>query len=339
MGLLHKLRSCFHGVIVTQFLFFFLAASAVAQSVPAELVNGLKWRLIGPFRGGRAVAVSGVPGDSTTFYFGAVNGGIWKTTDAGTVWTPIFDHEPVASIGAIAVAPSEPKTIYAGTGESDIRSNLSSGKGVYKSTDGGSTWTHIGLEDTRQISRIVVDPQNPNVVYVGALGHAYGPNDQRGVYKSVDGGAHWSRVLDQGPEIGVSDLAICSGNPQILFAGTWHTHRPPWSTYAPIDGPGGGLFRSQDAGKTWSRLDGKGLPDGDWGRVGIDVAPDGRRAYALISGSKKPGLYRSDDGGNTWTLQNEDKRLTSRAWYFGTITVDPNNEDVLYMPNVALYRS
>src|SRR5579863_3486778 len=166
---LQKLRSCLRCGVVALFLLF-LAVSAIAQSVPAELVNGLKWRLIGPFRGGRAVAVTGVPGDSTTFYFGAVNGGIWKTTDAGTVWTPIFDHEPVASIGAIAVAPSEPKTIYAGTGESDIRSNLSSGKGVYKSTDGGSTWTHIGLEDTRQISRIVVDPQNPNVVYVGALG-------------------------------------------------------------------------------------------------------------------------------------------------------------------------
>jgi len=334
---LHKLRSCFHGVIVTQFLFFFLAASAVAQSVPAELVNGLKWRLIGPFRGGRAVAVSGVPGDSTTFYFGAVNGGIWKTTDAGTVWTPIFDHEPVASIGAIAVAPSEPKTIYAGTGESDIRSNLSSGKGVYKSTDGGSTWTHIGLEDTRQISRIVVDPQNPNVVYVGALGHAYGPNDQRGVYKSVDGGAHWSRVLDQGPEIGVSDLAICSGNPQILFAGTWHTHRPPWSTYAPIDGPGGGLYRSEDGGKTWTRLN-SGLPEGDWGRVGVDVAADGKRVYALIQ-AKKGGLYRSDDGGNTWVLENADSRLTSRAWYFNGITIDSHNADVIYMPNLALYRS
>src|SRR5277367_5332212 len=211
MGPLHKRRSGFRDVIVALF-FCLLAGSAVAQSVPPELMNGLKWRLIGPFRGGRAVAVSGVPGDSTTFYFGAVNGGIWKTTDAGTVWSPVFDKQPVGSIGAIAVAPSNPKTIYAGTGESDIRSDLSSGKGVYKSTDGGSTWTHIGLEDTRQISRIVVDPQNANVVYVGALGHAYGPNEQRGVYKSVDSGAHWTRVLDLGPEIGISDLAICSGN-------------------------------------------------------------------------------------------------------------------------------
>jgi photosystem II stability/assembly factor-like uncharacterized protein len=332
---------CFRYCTVTLFLLL-LAAAAIAQSVPSELVNGLKWRLIGPFRGGRAVAVAGVPGDSTTFYFGAVNGGIWKTTDSGTVWTPIFDGQPVGSIGAIAVAPSDPKTIYAGTGESDIRSSLSFGNGVYKSNDSGATWTHIGLEDTRHISRIVVDPRDANVVYVGALGHAYGPNEQRGVYKSVDGGAHWAKVLDKGPEIGISDLAICSGNPQILFAGTWNAHRPPWSTYAPIDGAGGSLYRSEDGGKTWSDLNsnpGKnGLPDGDWGRVGVDVAPDGKRVYALIQ-AKKSGLYRSDDGGNTWVLANADPRLTSRAWYFNGITIDPHNPDVIYMPNVALYRS
>jgi photosystem II stability/assembly factor-like uncharacterized protein len=329
-------------------LFLLLTVATFAQIVPQELVNGLKWRLIGPFRGGRAVAVAGVRGDSTTFYFGSVNGGIWKTIDAGVVWTPIFDGQPVGSIGALAVAPSDPKTIYAGTGESDIREDLSSGNGVYKSTDGGTTWNHIGLEDTRQISRIVIDPQNPNVVYVGALGHAYGlnvnsSNQQRGVYKSVDGGAHWARVLDLGSEIGVSDLAMSSTAPQVLFAGAWHVRRPPWSSYAPTDGPGGGLYRSQDAGKTWSRLDGNGLPEGDWGRVGVDVAPDGKRVYALIevktTEAKKSGLYRSDDGGNTWALANADPRLTSRAWYFNRVTIDPNHPDVIYMPNVALYRS
>ena len=334
---MHKLTSLFCRRIITPFLLL-LAASAVGQTVPPELINGLKWRLIGPFRGGRAVAVAGVPGDSTTFYFGAVNGGIWRTTDAGVVWIPIFDSQPVASIGAIAVAPSDPKTIYAGTGESDIRSDMSSGNGVYKSTDAGSTWLHVGLEDTRQISRIVIDPQNPSVVYVGALGHAYGSNEQRGVYKSVDGGMHWSRILEQGSEIGVSDLTICSGDPQLLFAGTWNTRRPPWSTYAPIDGPGAGLYRSQDAGKTWSRLNGNGLPEGDWGRIGVAVARDGKRVYALIP-SKKAGLYRSDDGGDTWVLENADPRLTSRAWYFGEITIDPQNRDVIYIPNVALYRS
>jgi photosystem II stability/assembly factor-like uncharacterized protein len=235
---LHKLKSFLARRVSTcAFLLLSLAVFTVvgfAQSVPPELFSGLKWRLIGPFRGGRAVAVAGVPGDSTTFYFGSVNGGIWKTTDAGVVWTPIFDGQPVASIGALAVAPSDPKTIYAGTGESDIREDLSSGNGVYKSTDSGATWTHVGLEDTRQISRIVIDPLNPNVVYVGALGHAFGPNEQRGVYKSVDGGGHWTQVLDLGREIGVSDLAMCSATPQLLFAGAWHVRRPPWSTYAPI---------------------------------------------------------------------------------------------------------
>ncbi len=323
--------------------FLFLTVAAFAQPVPPELMNGLKWRLIGPFRGGRVVAVAGVPGDSTTFYFGSVDGGIWKTSDAGVVLTPIFDGQPVASIGALAVAPSDPKTIYAGSGETDIRSDLSTGNGVYKSTDGGATWTHIGLEDTRQISRIVIDPQNPAIVYVGALGHAYGPNQERGVYKSVDGGAHWTRILDLGPAIGISDLAMCSSTPQLLFAGAWNSHRPPWSTYGSIDGAGAGLYRSQDAGKTWSRLEGHGLPDGDWGRVGVEVAPDGKRVYALIeakkSEAKKSGLYRSDDGGDTWVLANADPRLTSRAWYFNRVTIDPQNPDVIYVPNVALYRS
>jgi len=336
----------------SRFLALFLlvaCAAAAAQSVPPELFDGLRWRLIGPFRGGRAVAVAGVPGDSTTFYFGGVDGGVWKTTDAGLVWTPIFDGQPIASIGAIAVAPSDRNVIYVGTGESDIRSDMSSGNGVYKSVDGGRTWTHLGLDDTRQISRIVVDPRDARTVYVGALGYAYGPNAERGVYKSSDGGAHWAKVLDQGPEIGIADLAICAGNPNLLFATTWHTHRPPWSTYAPIDGPGGGLYRSEDAGKTWARLEGNGLPTGDWGRAGVDVAADCRRVYALIQApiqnsmqatpSKTSGLYRSDDGGNTWTLANNDSRITSRAWYFSGVTIDPQNPDVVYMPNVALYRT
>ncbi len=324
-----------------------LECAVFAQTVSPELFNDLKWRLIGPFRGGRAVAVAGVPGDSTTFYFGSVNGGIWKTTDAGTTWTPIFDGQPVASIGALAVADSNPKIIYAGTGESDIREDLSTGNGVYKSSDGGATWSHVGLEDTRQVSRIVIDPQNPSVVYVGALGHAYGSNEERGVYKSVDGGMHWARVLDSGSDTGISDLAICASSSQLLFAGAWHTHRPPWSEYAPIDGRGSGLYRSMDAGKTWSRLAGNGLPEGNWGRVGVSVAPDGKRVYALLevqgetqeTDPKKSGLYRSDDGGNTWILANADRRLTSRAWYFNRITIDPQNHDVIYMPNVALYRS
>ena len=350
---MYKLKTSWIRPVATG-IFLLVAVAAMAQPTPSELVNGLRWRLLGPFRGGRAVAVSGVPGDSTTFYFGAVDGGIWKTIDAGVMWTPIFDGQPVASIGALVVAPSDPKTIYAGTGESDIREDLSTGTGMYKSSDGGATWTHIGLEETRQISRIAVDPQDANIVYVGALGHAYGPNNDRGVYKSVDGGAHWARVLDLGADIGISDLAMCSSNPQLLFAGAWHTRRAAWSQYPPIDGPGAGLYRTQDAGKTWTHLEGNGLPAGNWGRVGVGVATDGKRVYALIevkkeeegaknaeakSDAKKSGLYRSDDGGNTWTLANPDSRLTSREWYFNRITVDPNHPDVVYMPNVALYRT
>ncbi len=332
------LRSSVVGISILCLLSLSLANRGVAQEVPPQLFSALSWRLIGPFRGGRAVAVSGVPGDSTTFYFGAVDGGIWKTTDAGTVWSPIFDGQPIASIGTIEVAPSDPRVIYAGTGESDIRSDLASGDGIYKSTDAGKTWRNIGLKDSRQISRILVDPQNPDIVYVGALGHAYGPNAERGVYKSMDGGATWAHILDKGPDIGISDLAIAAGNPQVLLAGTWNAHRPPWSQYAPVAGPGSGLYRSSNAGNSWEQLTGHGLPDGDWGRVGVAVSSDGRRMYAIIE-AKASGLYRSDNGGDSWTLASSDDRLTTRPWYFNSVTVDPNDPDVLYIPNVALYGS
>ena len=315
-----------------------LSTPANSQGVPPEMFGALQWRSIGPFRGGRTVAVSGVPGDGTTFFFGAVDGGVWKTENAGVTWVPLFDGQPIASIGALAVAPSNPQVIYAGTGESDIRSDLSSGDGVYKSTDGGKTWTNVGLRDSRQISRIVVDPKNADVVYVGALGHAYGPNPERGVFKSTDGGKTWAHVLDLGLEVGVSDLAMAATNPGTLFAGTWQAHRPPWSTYAPLQGSRSGLFRTTDGGANWTQLKGNGLPEGDWGRVGVTVSADGRRVYALIDAGKKSGLYRSDDGGNTWSLANSDPRLTSRGWYFNQPTIDPNDPDVAYVPNVALYR-
>ena len=314
------------------------ALPAMSQSVPPQMYSDMEWRLIGPFRAGRVVAVSGVPGDGTTFYFGSVDGGVWKTTNAGTTWKPIFDKEPVASIGALAVAPSNPKVIYVGTGESDIRSDLASGNGVYKSADGGDTWQNVGLKDTRQISKIVIDTNNPDIVYVGALGHAYGPNEERGVYKSTDGGVTWKRVLDKGPEIGVADLAIAVAKPGLLFASLWNAHRPPWSTYAPLLGSGSGLYRSQDGGETWQQCSGHGLPEGTWGRSGVAVSSDGRRVYAVIE-AKKSGLYVSDDGGDNWRLANSDPRLTSRAWYFSRITVDPSDPDVIYVPNVALMGS
>jgi len=321
--------------ILTWLLF---ALPSPAQSVSPQMYSDMHWRLIGPFRAGRVVAVSGVPGDETTFYFGSVDGGVWKTTNAGTTWKPVFDKEPVGSIGALAVAPSSPKVIYVGTGESDIRSDLASGNGVYKSTDGGDTWQNIGLKETRQISKIVVDSTNPDIVYVGALGHAYGPNDERGVYKSTDGGLTWKRTLDKGPEAGVADLAIATRKPSLLFASVWNAHRPPWSTYAPLAGHGSGLYRSQDSGETWQECSGHGLPEGTWGRSGVAVSSDGQRIYAVIE-AKQSGLYVSDDGGDNWRLANADSRLTSRAWYFSRITVDPSDANVIYVPNVALMGS
>jgi photosystem II stability/assembly factor-like uncharacterized protein len=310
-----------------------------AQTIPQQTFSALEWRFIGPYRGGRVVAVAGISGDIRAAYFGAVGGGIWKSLNAGLTWEPIFDGQPIASIGAVAIAPSNPNIIYVGTGESDIRSDLSSGDGVYKSADGGKSWSNIGLRDSRQISRIVVDSRNPDVVFVAALGHPYGPNEERGVFKSTDGGKTWSKVLYKSPGIGASDLAIAAADPDILFAGMWHAARPPWSTYPPVEGPGSGLYRSTDNGATWTELTSPGLPDGQWGRVGVAVTPDGKRVYALIDAGKKSGLYRSDNGGNNWTLANADPRLTSRAWYFNWLTIDPGNPDVVYIPNVALYRS
>ncbi|MGO9330685.1 MAG: WD40/YVTN/BNR-like repeat-containing protein [Steroidobacteraceae bacterium] len=315
-----------------------LWTQSIAQTVAPQLFADMKWRMIGPFRGGRAVAVGGVPGAGNTFFFGAVDGGVWKTTDAGTVWKPVFDNQPVASIGALEVSPSNPSVIYVGTGESDIRSDLASGAGVYKSVDGGETWAYAGLGDTRQISKIALDPTNPDIVYVGALGHAYGPNPERGVYKTIDGGMTWKRTLDEGPNVGVADLAIAVAKPSVLVASLWEAHRPPWSTYAPIVGPGSGIFRSLDAGETWQQCVGHGLPEGTWGRTGVAVSADGQRVYALIE-AKHSGLYVSNDGGQNWTLANADNRLTSRAWYFSRITVDPSDPDTIYIPNIALLGS
>ena len=312
--------------ILTWVAFTFALTSAqlvAAQSLPPALYSGLQWRLIGPFRAGRVVAVSGVPGSHREFFFGGVDGGVWKTTDAGTVWQPVFDHAPVASIGSIAVSDSDPNIMYAGTGESDIRSDLASGDGVYRSEDGGATWKHVGLTDSQQISRVLVDPNDANTVYVGVLGHAYGPSDERGVYKSTDGGQHWQRVLDKGPDVGIADLAMAHAKPNILFAATWNAHRPPWSTYPPVEGPGNGLDRTTDGGATWTQMTGHGLPAGKWGRTGIAVSADGSRVYATIVCPGHSGLYRSDDGGDTWTLVNADSRLTSRAWYFSSLAIDP----------------
>jgi len=347
-----------------------LTASALtlaAQTYPPELLAGLHWRDVGPMRAGRSYGVAGSASQPDTFYFGSVGGGVWKTEDAGRTWQPIADDPrtgiPIGSIGAIAVAPSNPKIIYVGTGEPDIRSQHSYGDGVYKSIDEGKTWTHIGLEKTEHIGKIVVDPLNPNRVYVAALGHAYDPNPERGVYRSLDGGKTWKKVLFKTSDpdnVGAIDIALDAKNPKVLYASLWATRRPPWSVYAPSYMPGSGLYKSIDGGDTWKQLHG-GLPDDDFvGKIGIAIAPsnpnrlwavvdDNGSPFARIGGPPGPpdpnapkprgGIYASDDAGATWRLVNNEQRLWGRGWYFGQLTVDPTNPDIVYDINTATYRT
>ncbi len=304
----------------------------------AGLYGGLRWRMIGPFRGGRVNGVTGAPGQPNTFYFGSVGGGVWKSNNSGRTWAPIFDSQPIASIGAIAVAPSNPNIVYVGTGETDVRSQISYGNGMYKSTDAGKTWTHIGLDDTRQIGRVLIDPKNPDIVFVAALGHVYGPNPERGVFRSRDGGATWQKMLFKNDNVGAADLAFDPQNSQIIYASLWNTRRPPWSIYPPSYGPGGGLFKSTDGGSTWQPLT-QGLPTEKLGRIGIAVAPTNRnRVYAIVD-AKAGGLYSSNDAGATWSLISGDNRLWGRGWYFCKVVVDPKNADIVYVSNTALYRS
>jgi photosystem II stability/assembly factor-like uncharacterized protein len=300
----------------------------------------MKWRLIGPFRGGRTVTAAGVPGRPNEYYFGAVAGGIWKTENAGRTWQPVFNGEPIASIGALAVAPSSPDTIYAGTGEADMRSDISYGNGVYKSADGGATWRNIGLRDSRQIGRILVDPRDPNIVLVAALGHAYGPNAERGVYRSTDGGNRWTKVLGKDDNTGAIELCSDPRNPQIIYASLWQVRRPPWSVYAPTSGPGSGLYKSSNGGVTWRQITGHGFPGDGVGRIGIAIAPggNGNRVFALVD-AREGGLYRSDDAGQNWRRISSDHRIWQRGWYFGGVTADPRDPNVVYVSNTAFYRS
>jgi photosystem II stability/assembly factor-like uncharacterized protein len=339
-----------------------------AGEVPESLYSGLSWRMLGPFRGGRVDAVAGAPGRPNEFYFGHVNGGVWKTRDGGRVWTPVFDSQPVASIGAMAVAPSSPDVLYVGSGESTPRDSTGYGNGVYKSTDAGATWTHLGLQDSQHIGKIAVDPRDPDVVFVAAMGSLYGPNPERGVFRSRDGGRTWHKVLYRNENVGAVEVVIDPGNPRIVYAGLWNTRRPPWFVYAPTNGPGGGLFKSTDGGTTWKQL-AAGLPTGVIGRSGIAVAPSNpRRVYAVVdcldpappaAGAAPPpapssppaggaavpappaqgGFFRSDDAGATWTKLSSDPMLWGRGWYFEKIAVDPTDPDIVYVPNVAVNRS
>jgi photosystem II stability/assembly factor-like uncharacterized protein len=314
-----------------------LARIYAAPGVDPTLFSGLRWRNIGPFRGGRVNAVAGVPG-TPIFYFGSVGGGVWKSTNAGRTWSPIFDAQPVGSIGAIGIAPSNPDVIYVGTGEADMRSQISYGNGVYKSIDAGRTWAHVGLDDTRQIGRVVVDPKNPDVAFVAALGHVYGPNPERGVFRTRDGGRTWQKVLFKNDSVGAIDLAIDPVNSKVVYASLWNTRRPPWSIYPPSYGPGGGVLKSVDGGTTWQPLT-NGLPGAGLGRVGLAIAPgNSKRVYAIVD-AKEGGLFRSEDAGATWVKVSGDNRLWGRGWYFCKVTVDPRNPAVVYVMNTALYRS
>ena len=318
-------------------LLVLLASALFAQTYNQALFSGMKWRGIGPYRGGRVIAVTGVPGEPNTFYFGGVAGGVWKTTDAGAIWHSLTDKQPFTSIGSLAVADSDHNVIYAGTGEACIRGNITYGDGVWKTVDGGRNWTHVGLSDSRQIGAVIVHPTNPNIVFVAALGHVYAPSAERGIFRTTDGGATWQKVLFVNDKTGGIDVVFDPQNPNTLFAAMWEVNRTPWSLTS--GGPGSGLYRSTDAGNTWKRLEGHGLPAGLLGRIGVTVSgADSNRVYALIE-AVEGGLFRSEDGGDTWSRVNDDERYRQRAWYFTHIFADPKAADTVYVLNTGAFRS
>ncbi|MGB6477629.1 MAG: hypothetical protein WA872_07375 [Candidatus Sulfotelmatobacter sp.] len=301
--------------------------------------KGLQYRLVGPFRGGRVVAVAGVVGQDNVYYFGATAGGVWKTTDGGLNWKPIFDKTKDASpaIGAIAVSESDPNVIYVGTGEACIRGNIVGGNGVYKSIDAGKTWKFAGLADTHAIGRLAVNPKNPDIAFVAALGHPFADNEERGIFRTQDGGKTWQKVLYKDAKSGGIDVVFDPSNSNILFAALWQARRTPWSLDS--GGPGSSLYRSIDGGTTWKELKGHGLPEGILGRIGVTVSgANPNRVWAVVE-AEKGGIYRSDDGGDTWHITTDDHRFRQRAWYYSHIFADPKSEDTVYILNTAAYRS
>ncbi len=313
------------------------APARTAAAVDTTLYAGLKYRMIGPFRGGRSTAVTGVAADPHLYYMGSTGGGVWKSDDAGTKWVNISDGFFGGSIGAIDVADSDPNVIYVGTGSADIRGNSSQGRGVWRSTDAGVTWTFVGLPESGAIRRLAIHPTNPDVVWLAALGHPFGRNSERGVYRTKDGGKSWDRVLFLNDSTGASDIVVNPRNPRILYAGMWRAERKPWSM---ISGSReGGVFKSTDGGDTWTKLGG-GLPAGLTGKIGVTVSPaNPDRVWAIIEAEPEGGVYRSDDAGKTWTRTNSENNLRQRAWYYTRIEADPQNENTVYALNTSLYRS
>jgi photosystem II stability/assembly factor-like uncharacterized protein len=301
------------------------------------LFRGMKYRSIGPFRGGRSLTAAGIPGDPTTYYFGATGGGVWKSTDGANTWSAIFDKDGSPSIGSIAVAGSDPNVVYVGTGEACIRGNISNGDGVWKSVDAGKSWKYVGLKDSRAIGKVIVNPHNPDIAFVAALGHPYGPNTERGVFRTTDGGKTWDKVLYKDENTGAIDVTFDPQNPHILFASLWEARRTPWSLSS--GGPGSGIYRSTDAGTTWKKLEEHGLTKGPYGRIGLAVAANSERVYAIVEAKEGGGFYRSDDGGDTWDLVNSSHSLLQRAWYYMHVIADPQDVNTVYVADVEFFKS
>jgi len=331
-------------------LALFVATAGQAAAEPGAVENpldGLTYRLIGPAAGGRVAEVAGVPGDPLTYFAATASGGVWKSVDGGFAWESVFDDQPTSSTGSIAVAPSDPNVIYVGSGEANIRGNVSTGDGIYKSTDGGATWEHV-WHQRGQIGAIAIHPTDPDVAYAAVLGHPFGPSPERGVYRTRDGGATWKRVLFRDEDTGASDVALDPANPRVVFAGLWQARREPWGLTS--GGPGSGLFVSRDGGDHWTELGaepaggadaeaGSGLPAKPWGRIGVRVAPSAPdRIYALIE-AEEGGLFRSDDGGTSWDRVNPSRGLRQRAWYYSRLTVDPLDPDTVWFPQVSMLRT
>jgi photosystem II stability/assembly factor-like uncharacterized protein len=320
---------------------FLSVGSSTAQQIPENLYQDLHWRMIGPFRGGRTRAAAGVPSQPNLFYIGQVNGGVWKSDDYGRTWTPLFDHESTQSIGAITVAPSNPNIIYVASGEGLHRPDLSVGNGIYKSTDAGKTWTHLGLRDGQQIPALAVDPRDPNRVFAAVLGHPYGPNEERGLFRSTDGGQNWQKIIYKNENTGASDVQIDPSNPDVIYASMWEAREGPWEDNNEVNGTGGGLFKSIDGGNTWHPLP-NGLPK-DLAQIYIAIAPsDPRRLYATVAVASGPlSFYRSDDAGENWSKITDDPRPSGRigGGDLAVPKVDPKNADVVYSASTVTMRS